>query len=384
MSTETNTRKKRNSSANPPTEGDHRKRRRNRTTQSCLNCHTSKRMCDRKRPACARCTQLGLTGLCVYEVDDPNQRPESQDESARLLKRVAELEGVIRELKNKPHPRWSQSTVQNPGKEFNKWHSRSQVTADSDTADQSDASSPPSSVVSLDKGDPLYNSHPSTRSSSVVNVYPPILTGSRPSSSHSPYYSSSPQSTPSPSIMTPTEEYPQPQVVVASQPDLSQDYDLASAFLGYAGLAGSDDGNFGLLRLNQADEACFIKQHGGHCGCLLEPASYNVVLELSIRLRKAADILARSTSHHIGSNCPLNQRISDLDSFATNALGNIISPPDELASTERPRPISQPSHFYNSRTSPKNKTSTSSLRSWDMMPASCDDSFMTWEPPRRS
>lgn len=25
-------------------EGDHRKRRRNRTTQSCLNCHTSKRM----------------------------------------------------------------------------------------------------------------------------------------------------------------------------------------------------------------------------------------------------------------------------------------------------------------------------------------------------
>lgn len=40
-------------------EGDHRKRRRNRTTQSCLNCHTSKRMCDRKRP-CGRCTQLGL------------------------------------------------------------------------------------------------------------------------------------------------------------------------------------------------------------------------------------------------------------------------------------------------------------------------------------
>ncbi|KAE9402959.1 hypothetical protein BT96DRAFT_990788 [Gymnopus androsaceus JB14] len=85
---------------------DHRKRRRNRTTQSCLNCHTSKRMCDRKRPACARCTQLGLTGLCVYEVDDPNQQPDSQDESSRLLKRVAELEGVIRELKNKPHPRW--------------------------------------------------------------------------------------------------------------------------------------------------------------------------------------------------------------------------------------------------------------------------------------
>jgi hypothetical protein len=71
--------------------------------------------CDRKRPACARCTQLGLvrmfrsgaksiyrsftkTGLCVYEVDDPSQRTDTQDESSRLLKRVAELEGVIREV----------------------------------------------------------------------------------------------------------------------------------------------------------------------------------------------------------------------------------------------------------------------------------------------
>lgn len=61
-------------------DSDHRKRRRNRTTQSCLNCHTSKRkvrrptplspfnpiltfeassQCDRKRP-CQRCIQLGL------------------------------------------------------------------------------------------------------------------------------------------------------------------------------------------------------------------------------------------------------------------------------------------------------------------------------------
>jgi hypothetical protein len=61
-------------------DADHRKRRRNRTTQSCLNCHTSKRkvgicdfyrcpftsmpidnynQCDRKRP-CQRCIQLGL------------------------------------------------------------------------------------------------------------------------------------------------------------------------------------------------------------------------------------------------------------------------------------------------------------------------------------
>jgi hypothetical protein len=37
------------------------------------------------------------TGLCVYEVDDPNQRADLQDETARLITRVAELEGVIRE-----------------------------------------------------------------------------------------------------------------------------------------------------------------------------------------------------------------------------------------------------------------------------------------------
>lgn len=78
------------------TVSDHRKRRRNRTTQSCLNCHTSKRMCDRKRP-CGRCIQLGITGLCVYEVDDPSQRTEAADDKTHLQMRVAELEGVIRE-----------------------------------------------------------------------------------------------------------------------------------------------------------------------------------------------------------------------------------------------------------------------------------------------
>jgi hypothetical protein len=33
---------------------DHRKRRRNRTTQSCLNCHTSKRKVSRHRRVCNR------------------------------------------------------------------------------------------------------------------------------------------------------------------------------------------------------------------------------------------------------------------------------------------------------------------------------------------
>ncbi|KAJ7117608.1 hypothetical protein C8R44DRAFT_707950 [Mycena epipterygia] len=94
MSTPVSSRK--SSKTAVPTDGDHRKRRRNRTTQSCLNCHTTKRMCDRKRP-CSRCSQLGISGNCVYEVDDPNRPGSKEDESARLMSRIAELEGVIRE-----------------------------------------------------------------------------------------------------------------------------------------------------------------------------------------------------------------------------------------------------------------------------------------------
>ncbi|KAF8956527.1 hypothetical protein BDZ97DRAFT_1907172 [Flammula alnicola] len=102
---------------------DHRKRRRNRTTQSCLNCHTSKRKCDRKRP-CQRCIQLGLTGLCVYEIDDPALRDDpSLDESTRLRNRIAELESLVRELRGKPHPRWAESGFRD-GDPNEKWHSR--------------------------------------------------------------------------------------------------------------------------------------------------------------------------------------------------------------------------------------------------------------------
>ncbi|OCH91597.1 hypothetical protein OBBRIDRAFT_515452 [Obba rivulosa] len=104
-------------------EVDHRKRRRNRTTQSCLNCHTSKRKCDRKRP-CQRCIQLGLTGLCVYEVDDPALRDDPNiDENTRLRNRIAELESLVRELRGKPHPRWAEPNFCD-GDAAEKWHSR--------------------------------------------------------------------------------------------------------------------------------------------------------------------------------------------------------------------------------------------------------------------
>ncbi|KAF9257150.1 hypothetical protein L218DRAFT_880151 [Marasmius fiardii PR-910] len=87
---------------------DHRSRRRNRTTQSCLNCHTSKRK----------------TGLCVYEIDDPALRDDpTLDETTRLRNRIAELESLVRELRGKPHPRWAESTFRD-GDPNEKWHSR--------------------------------------------------------------------------------------------------------------------------------------------------------------------------------------------------------------------------------------------------------------------
>lgn len=232
---------------------------------------------------------------------------------------------MVYQLKNKPHPRWSQPGT-SPGGEYDRWHSRSQPGHRDGQGSTPDPPSPPSSLASSEKDDASYIGCASTRSSRVTRTsdayQPPALSlEHRPSSSQSSYYyASSPQSTPSPALMTPTEEFPQTHPSIGHHPEISTDYDLAAMFLAYPGLAGCEESNFGLLKTGHADDSCFLKQHGGHCGCLHDPTNYNVVLELSIRLRKAADILARSASHHMGSNCLLNQRISDLDTFATYVL----------------------------------------------------------------
>ncbi|KIJ61316.1 hypothetical protein HYDPIDRAFT_137903 [Hydnomerulius pinastri MD-312] len=412
-------------SSNPAPEGDHRKRRRNRTTQSCLNCHTSKRMCDRKRP-CGRCTQLGLTGLCVYEVDDPSQRTDVQDESSRLRKRVAELEGVIRELKNKPHPRWVQSGS-SPGEEFEKWHARAQSRPASDDSsnesrDQSGPSSPRSTDARVDSNEESSGKqHTELHHQSLQQGYPPpsfppsSLDPSGPNSAqtYSPYFSvSSPLSTPSSAIMTPTDEYSRTHIMIAGEQQLSRDLDLASIFMSYPGLMGCDEGMGHVDRalrtdaLNEHhDDPCLAKHnHGrtidGHCGCLNEVASYNVVLELSLRLRKAADVLNRSASHRFNSGCMLNQRIAELDNLAINTLGNMTTSPNDLGqmplrSRANTAPSIVASNFTTNGCVPTVSVPTVSpqslqgLRSWDIMSSvsdsssTCDDSFMSWEPSRR-
>ncbi|KAJ7812753.1 hypothetical protein B0H14DRAFT_2377450, partial [Mycena olivaceomarginata] len=221
--------------------------RRNRTTQSCLNCHTTKRMCDRKRPTCSRCAQLGISGNCVYEIDDPN-RPGNrtkEDEGTRLMNRIAELEGVIRELKNKPRP----------------------------TQDRSS---------------------------------PALSTGRSPTPSHS-------------GIATPASNSGWPSPSIGYSNSSGQGLHFPSGMGNYPSAAGYSRPSDSLASLMAAyadlTDHMFVRR-GGNCGCLSEASCYNAVLELSLRLRKAADVLARSPSHSSHPDCPLNHHISDLDTFA--------------------------------------------------------------------
>ncbi|KAJ6625587.1 hypothetical protein B0H10DRAFT_620013 [Mycena sp. CBHHK59/15] len=233
-------------------DADHRKRRRNRTTQSCLNCHTTKRMCDRKRP-CSRCTQLGLTGLCVYEVDDPDRRIGTKDESSRLRDRIAELEGVIRELKKKPHPRWLNTREDES-------HSPSRGSASSLEPSPSICTPPRIELA---------------RSTADMGLLD-SLSWSPPTSSNSPY-SHSPFTTPSPSLAVVQPRHPQSWYFACHGPTQAQDMYIPGEF-------------------------------GNICNCLDDPTCYDAVLGLFLGLRKSVAIMSRSASHFPGSQsrCLLN------------------------------------------------------------------------------
>lgn len=392
-------RKKRNAldAASIP-EGDHRKRRRNRTTQSCLNCHSSKRMCDRKRP-CGRCTQLGLTGLCVYEVDDPSQRSDAQDESSRLRKRVAELEGVIRELKNKPHPRWTQS-ASTVSEEVDKWHTQAQ----SPIQTESSQTESRQGSVTTEQAKSASMRESSTRECPVQKDCFALPHAACPDTSALIFGLPSPPSTTSSVVMTPTDKCSQSQAIINEEHQLSHDLDLASIFTTYAGWASHDDA----LGLNgQHREHCISKPNNtnqamvGHCGCLNETANYTAVLELSLWLRKAADALSHSRNHRVGmGGCSLNQKIVDLDYFAITTLTSTTTVPNGQAqsssrdcaspnalvhSTVPSFPINGCLSRISSSTVPPQ--SLHGLRPWEVTslpdPSSAgDDFFMSWEPPR--
>ncbi|TCD63982.1 hypothetical protein EIP91_004715 [Steccherinum ochraceum] len=169
-------------------------RRRNRTMHSCLNCHNSKRKCDRKRP-CQRCIELGLTGLCVYQVDDPTAMDDPNlDQNMRLRRRIAELESLVRDLRGgagKPHPRWMKPNSEDTGGP-ERWHSRSKKSPQFDNQryaiddihiTEKDMASP-TDKLEQSTGVPqrrLY--HPSTSPPLMMGYSPPTLNSHRGSQS---------------------------------------------------------------------------------------------------------------------------------------------------------------------------------------------------------
>ena len=50
----------------------------------------------------------------------------------------------------------------------------------------------------------------------------------------------------------------------------------------------------------------------GYCGCANETNPYIVLLELSLWLRKASEVVGHHVKHLSGSTCVLNQKITEL------------------------------------------------------------------------
>ncbi|GLB43732.1 putative GAL4-like Zn(II)2Cys6 (or C6 zinc) binuclear cluster DNA-binding domain [Lyophyllum shimeji] len=88
-------------------EGNHRKTRRVRAALSCINCHNSEQNATETALPAHDALSKDFSNLCQTHVMLFNKTAsDSQDETTRLLRRVAELESVIRE--KRPAPRWSQ------------------------------------------------------------------------------------------------------------------------------------------------------------------------------------------------------------------------------------------------------------------------------------
>ncbi|KAJ7178484.1 hypothetical protein C8R43DRAFT_460754 [Mycena crocata] len=269
------TTKRRNTGSASPSAIDHRKRRRNRMTVSCTQCHATKRMCDRKRP-CSRCTQLGLTGLCVYEVDDPARQSDAQDGSSRLLNRIAELEGVIRELKDK--------------------NKRSDARETTSLILDSPLAAPTSPLKSPSYADVPFHNLTSFGEMAWSNLLNWDSSGSSDSSC-----SRSPLSTPSPLLVSASRS-PQPLPPCHGSP-WTQNVQIA-------------------------------RKPDPDCTCMTEPACHNIAVELASDLRRAATVLSRSCNHCFGSSsCTLSTKICELELFTDALLRNARVPGDGLEVT---------------------------------------------------
>ncbi|KZT28960.1 hypothetical protein NEOLEDRAFT_686425 [Neolentinus lepideus HHB14362 ss-1] len=387
-------------------EDDHRKRRRNRTTQSCVNCHTSKRMCDRKRP-CGRCMS------------------DNQDDKSRLQKRVAELEGVIRELKNKPHPRWVK-----PGDGPEKWHSQARLpdSSDKDSVDAGSQVHTPSTFSSIelwvDNQEPYLlgedgnvllqaplgssSSHMQATQQHIDSYQTQDANGSSPFACLSCFDTPSTFDAQSPVVTTPREEPFQPQVTIAVPKDQPPSDGQRASILQetYLPPAGMDGNLFDVLlnsmlqpdvckEIRSCDAWSYSSQDthrtAGHCGCMTDPMSYSVVLELTLHLRKAANSLGCSGRHDSSSKCLLYHLMTELDAYVATTLDNTFPPvTDSYSNAAFPQnrmgasntSTSTTMHPHQSTHPVANRTLTSASPSSFVTVPSWDESFILWDSPR--
>lgn len=302
---------------------DHRKRRRNRTTQSCLNCHTSKRKCDRKRP-CQRCIQLGLTGLCVYEIDDPALRDDpSVDENTRLRNRIAELESLVRELRGKPHPRWAETNFRD-GDPNEKWHSRATKCAPTKRSpDDPSRNNRPTSgngvLVSPIKTEPISDASPA-----LYRFSPSPGPGSSSMRYHPPSFGGEVRAHNGGSPTSPYDEHQQRSFHVGSPnqgygshpPNSYHSHGSGSSYSTESG-GGSYSNGHVYGNGNHSDHYHGSPHQQTYCPCRTSPVTEVAYLTLSQQLQNSLTSLRQFTHH---SQCQLFRKIIEMNDLMHNGV----------------------------------------------------------------
>ncbi|KAH9936489.1 uncharacterized protein B0H18DRAFT_974040 [Fomitopsis serialis] len=329
-------------------EVDHRKRRRNRTTQSCLNCHTSKRKCDRKRP-CQRCIQLGLTGLCVYEVDDPSLRDDPNvDEATRLRNRIAELESLVRELRGKPHPRWAEPNYCD-GDANEKWHSRS--------SKRNATSQYPRSRDGL-------VASATSQTSSVKTEQPTDF------SRHQLYsLSSSPGSPGSHEEISASQAYYRSYAQQQPHGEAAVYYSPSSS----SSPMGYDNGDLPVQTNGDHYSHHSYTRSAMHaadaqvspCSCFNNPAAAPPLMALTTQLRTASHILRQLPEHHTPHECRILNRIVELDDIMHGGVSGYMSD----SSYDTAVPSSADSEIMSPTSASSQSSLNTPLQEWPAMEA---------------